>query len=803
MAGIEAGFINLLISPKLVDDFAGSIGSDLEKTLVPAADKAGKAFSEKLSDNLNKAGKGLTAGVTAPILAIGGAAIAAGMDIDGAFDAIRVQTGATGDALEGLKEDFRAVAANTSASFEEAGGVIATLNQRLGLTGEPLQKLAEQLLNIKQITGDTADTDQVTKFFNAFGIGADKQSETLDKLFVISQKTGVGFNELVGQTLGQTAAFETLGFSAIEAAAFVGKLESSGANTGAVLAGLNKAIAASVSGDKAAEKATTDLAKAQSILQEKTLDLQVAETKLDEIRANPKAKPSDVLAAQNAVTKLKNEINAATTEIDTNNKIIAQSTGGVGVATETFFADTVAAIEGLIAAGDEAGAQTLAKDIFGAKGFTTVIKQIKDGTFNIQEFTAEVNSSTESINGLAGETADFPEQLAKLKNQASLALEPISDVLIPAITDAFTAAIPILEKVGGFLKGLSPETTRLIVIFAGLAAAIGPSLLIFAKLIESVKIVTTVVKAMNLAVLANPWVLAAAAAIAVVYLIIKNWESISGFFKGLWDDIVAITKSAADSIAGAFSSVANFFIGIWDGLVSGTAAAFGAISGAVSNALKSVTDLFRGTIDFIKNNWLSILGFLTGPIGQAVVAIIKNWGTIKTGFINLVNNIKGAAGAIYNFLATPFKNAASQIGNFLQGIKNATANVVNTIVNLFNTMRNGIANAIKALTNLPGFKQIAGIFGAASSAFGKVFGGGKAAGGPVNANTAYLVGEQGPEIMVPKGSGTILPNNVLGGLLGGGGGASYTVNVYNPVAEPSSASIPAALRRANLLRSNA
>lgn len=34
-------------------------------------------------------------------------------------------------------------------------------------------------------------------------------------------------------------------------------------------------------------------------------------------------------------------------------------------------------------------------------------------------------------------------------------------------------------------------------------------------------------------------------------------------------------------------------------------------------------------------------------------------------------------------------------------------------------------------------------------------------GGPVNANQPYIVGEKGPEIMVPKTSGTILPNDVV------------------------------------------
>ncbi len=40
---------------------------------------------------------------------------------------------------------------------------------------------------------------------------------------------------------------------------------------------------------------------------------------------------------------------------------------------------------------------------------------------------------------------------------------------------------------------------------------------------------------------------------------------------------------------------------------------------------------------------------------------------------------------------------------------------------------------------------------------------GKAEGGPVTGGRPYLVGEAGPEIFVPGGSGQILPNHTLGG----------------------------------------
>ena len=50
---------------------------------------------------------------------------------------------------------------------------------------------------------------------------------------------------------------------------------------------------------------------------------------------------------------------------------------------------------------------------------------------------------------------------------------------------------------------------------------------------------------------------------------------------------------------------------------------------------------------------------------------------------------------------------------------------------------------------------------------------GRANGGPVTAGTPYLVGERGPEIVVPGRSGTVIPNNRIGGM-----GGSISVAIY-------------------------
>ena len=451
---------------------------------------------------------------------------------------------------------------------------------------------------------------------------------------------------MVANTQANAAAFQTLGFGAVEAAAFVGQLEKNGANAGSVLSGLNRSIAASLSGDKSATAARENLAKAQETYREKILDLRVAEQKLREVQSDFRAKPSAILSAQNAVGKLVNEINKAGAEIDKNNKIISSATQSVGKTTENYFASVVAEIQKLIQAGDEAGAQVVAKDIFGARAFNTVLKQIKEGTFNLEGFTSEVLNSTESINNLAAETADFPEQLQNVKNQAKLALEPIGNVLFPAIADAIKAATPAIEAFSRAFGSLSPEQAKIVVGLAGIAAAVGPVLLILAKLVTAINTIRSAQLLLNLAFLANPAVLIAGAIVVALVLIVKNIDKVK--------------------------------------------AAFNAVGKAITTILKAIGKL----------------------ISSPILAVFKG---------------------------------IQSVGKFAK---------------------------------IPGFAD----------------------GGRFEANKPMIVGERGPELLMPRSAGSILPNNALSGMLQNRSGAVYNVVINNPVAERSAQSIPAALRRANILR---
>jgi phage-related minor tail protein len=56
---------------------------------------------------------------------------------------------------------------------------------------------------------------------------------------------------------------------------------------------------------------------------------------------------------------------------------------------------------------------------------------------------------------------------------------------------------------------------------------------------------------------------------------------------------------------------------------------------------------------------------------------------------------------------------------------------------------------------------------------------GRAAGGSVTNNTPYVVGERGPEVFVPSGSGTIIPNGQVGSMGGTTNVTNYNINAID------------------------
>ena len=116
--------------------------------------------------------------------------------------------------------------------------------------------------------------------------------------------------------------------------------------------------------------------------------------------------------------------------------------------------------------------------------------------------------------------------------------------------------------------------------------------------------------------------------------------------------------------------------------------------------------------------------------------------------------------------------AADAANSFADGIANIVANG-GSLKDVFNNVIKQIEMMIIKTTILQGIMSLIGIISptsGAAAAFGKMTGlTPRASGGPVSSNTPYLVGENGPEMFIPKNGGYVVPNGITGG------GSSVTV----------------------------
>lgn len=195
-----------------------------------------------------------TKGAAAAGAAIGAVAVAAGVagkqlydlgvQFDDAYDTIRVGTGATGRELGRLKKTFRDVAKDVPSDFQDVGTAIADLNTRLGLTGKPLERMAEDLLHVSQMTGDDlqGNIKAVARSFVDWEITIPKQSRALDGLFRLSQASGASISELADSVQRFGSPLRQLGFTFEEAAAMFANFERAGVNTQTMVPGLKLAI---------------------------------------------------------------------------------------------------------------------------------------------------------------------------------------------------------------------------------------------------------------------------------------------------------------------------------------------------------------------------------------------------------------------------------------------------------------------------------------------------------------------------------------------------------------------------------
>lgn len=214
----------------------------LDKDLTAAKKQTEDAVGS-IGKHATTLGKGLTAGLTVPLVAIGAAITSAGFQFDEALRTIRVGTGATGKDLEGLGHDFLETWKTGEEGADIVSEALANLNTRTGAHGKVLQDLTRQYINFAGLVKTDVNPliEQSTGLFAHWGISAEQQGPKLDHLFKVVQSTGVNVNTLMEATQRYGPILRELGFTFEEASVMIGNWDKQGINARMMMAGLSAA----------------------------------------------------------------------------------------------------------------------------------------------------------------------------------------------------------------------------------------------------------------------------------------------------------------------------------------------------------------------------------------------------------------------------------------------------------------------------------------------------------------------------------------------------------------------------------
>lgn len=182
----------------------------------------------------------------------------------------------------------------------------------------------------------------------------------------------------------------------------------------------------------------------------------------------------------------------------------------------------------------------------------------------------------------------------------------------------------------------------------------------------------------------------------------------------------------------------------------------GAIWTAVSPALGQLANWFLVSV------LPSINAFLSGPVTTAVTGIISLlsglWAVVSPGLTAFRDLIVNIFEWVINNAVQPFidlvESIIGKIGEALTAIGNLTGAAGNAL-GTGAAIAGQVGQINELRQNVDPLQFLSVVGGSIANQF-------RAQGGPVSAGSPYIVGEQGPELFVPRQSGDIISNNDMG-----------------------------------------
>ena len=627
---------------RLRDEFTQPLSKSID--LMTSASKAGEKTRksiEKFGNGIAKTGGALTTAITVPVTAMGAASVKAATDWETAFTGVKKTVDATEAEYEELGKGIQRMATETSSSMEEIAGVAEVAGQ-LGISKDNLLDFTKTMVEL----GDTTN------------LSADEAATSLARFLNITRES-TGNVDRIG------AAIVDLGnnFATDEASIVAMSTRLASAGT---LAGMS----------------TTDILALSTAMSSVGLEAEAGGTAMTQTLTALEAAVADFSAGSTA------DLEAIASVANTSAADFAKTWKSEPIKAVQEF------ISGLGTLDEKGESATLVLDELGMSGVrqSNMLKSLglaSDVLTNaIDTSSAAYQANTALSNEAEKRYGTFASQVNQLKERFKAVAIEIGQILVPYLEKGVEWAQNLVDK----FNGLDDSTKETIVKFALAAAAAGPLITGFGKMIvmgskilgvfAKVRGVLSGVSAAGgavkfaIAALTGPIGLVVAACVAiaaVIAIVITHFdqfkaaaetaataispqiESLKAAFTNFWNTVSPIITFISDLIA-------TVLVGAFQGALS----TVGIVIDGITNYITGVTDVISGVVDLISAiahgdwsaAWDAFKQIVAGKI-KAITGLIEGVVGIVTG---LINAIAGAGDAAADFSAKNGGGATSRGG---------------------------------------------------------------------------------------------------------------------------------------------
>lgn len=426
-----------------------------------------------------------------------------------------------------------AAALKIGADFDASMSEVAAIT---GATGDDFEALRNQALELGSTTKFSAsEAAEAMTYLGMAGYDVNEIMGAMPGVLALAAASGTDLATTADIVSDAMTAF---GMSADETTQFADLLASvsTKANTNVEMLGESFKYVAPVAG--ALGMSAEDTALALGLMANAGIKSSQAGTSLRSILTNL-ANPTDEMKT------LMDELGISLTDSEGNMKSLEEIMG-----------DLRTGFSGLSEDQQAAAAATLA----GKNAMSGLLAIVNAAPEDVQKLT----DATTNYEGAAQAMADTMQdnlsgQLTQLKSALEGVAIQISDILMPAVRNIVAK---FQEWVGKF-AALSPETKTMILKIAGLAAAIGPLLLVGGKLIIGLGKLSAAIKILKTGFLAMSGPVGAAIAIVSALvtagvLLYQNWDVVKEKLSALWDKFSGTFPQIAAAVEEAFAKIKDF-----------------------------------------------------------------------------------------------------------------------------------------------------------------------------------------------------------------------------------------------------